>query len=61
MLGLSTDAERQRSRFGLYADLMESATLVRLTAGFEHRPEQLAELIEQALAQQPELIAEGVA
>ena len=25
MLGLSTDAERQRNRFGLYADLMESA------------------------------------
>lgn len=61
MLGLSTDAERQRSRFGLYADLMESATLVRLTAGFGHRPEQLAELIERALAQQPELVAEGIA
>jgi hypothetical protein len=61
MLGLSSDAERQRSRFCLYADLMESATLVRLTAGFEHRPEQLADLVEQALARRPELIAGGVA
>ena len=60
MLGLSTAAERQRSRFWLYADLMESAALVRLTAGYEHRPEQLADLLEQALARQPELLAEGV-
>jgi hypothetical protein len=61
MLGLSSDAQRQRSRFCLYADLMESATLVRLTAGFEHRPEQLADLVEQALARRPELIAGGIA
>lgn len=60
MLGLSTDAERQRSRFGLYADLMESAELVRLTAGFGHRPGQLADLVEQALVRQPELIAGGI-
>jgi hypothetical protein len=57
MLGLSVEPERQRKRFGLYADLMESATLVRLTAGMEHRPAQLGDLIEQALASQPELIA----
>ena len=61
MLGLSTDVERERSRFGLYADLMESATLVRLTAGLEHRPAQLAELVEQALARRPEPIAGGIA
>jgi hypothetical protein len=57
MLGLSTDAERQRRRFDLYADLMESATLVRLTAGLEHRPEQLADLLEGTLVGQPELAA----
>jgi hypothetical protein len=61
MLGLSSDAERQRNRFCLYADLMESATLVRLTAGFEQRPGQLADLLEQALARRPELVAGGVA
>jgi hypothetical protein len=61
MLGLSADAERERSRFCLYADLMESATLVRLTASLEHRPEQLADLIEQALARRPELIVGGIA
>jgi hypothetical protein len=61
VLGLSTDAERQGSRFGLYADLMESAALVRLTAGFEHRPEQLADLLEQELAGRPEPVAGGIA
>jgi hypothetical protein len=61
MLGLSTDTGRQRDRFGLYADLMESTALVRLTAGLEHRPEQLADLLEQALASRPELIAGGTA
>jgi hypothetical protein len=61
MLGLSTDAERQRKRFGLYADLMESATLVRLTAGFEYGPGQLADLLEQELAERPELVAGGIA
>lgn len=53
MLGLSTEIERQRSRFGLYADLVQSATLIRLTGGLEHRPEQLADLIEPALACRP--------
>lgn len=61
MLGLSTDAERQRNRFGLYADLMESAALVRLTAGLKHQPEQLANLLEQTLARWPELIAGAIA
>lgn len=54
MLGLSTDVERQRRRFDLYANLIESATLVRLTGGLEHPPEQLADLIEQALLRQPQ-------
>jgi hypothetical protein len=60
LLGLSTDPQRMRSRFCLYADLMNSATLVRLTAGLEHRPGQLADLVEQSLAHQPEvLVAAG--
>jgi hypothetical protein len=61
MLGLSSDFERQRNRFCLYADLMESATLVRLTASLEHRPEQLADLVEQALIHRPELTAGRIA
>lgn len=51
MLGLSNDRERQRSRFALYADLIESATLVRLTAGVSDRPERLADCLEEAIAQ----------
>lgn len=61
VLGLSPDAERRRNRFGLYADLVESATVVRLTAGLECHPGQLADLLEQELASRPELIAGGVA
>jgi hypothetical protein len=61
MLGLSTDAERLRSRFHLFANLLESATLVRLTAGPEHPPEQLADLLQQALACRPELIGGAIA
>jgi hypothetical protein len=61
MLGLSIEAERQRSRFNLYADLMESATLVRLTAGLEHPPARLADLVEQALLRHPEPVAAGIA
>lgn len=57
MLGLSTDPERKRSRFRLYADLIESAGLVRLTAGLEHRPEQLADLVEESFARAPEPVA----
>jgi hypothetical protein len=53
ILGFPGDLERRRSRFGVYGDLMHSATLVRLTAGPEHRPEQLADLIERELAPQP--------
>lgn len=54
MLGLSTDSARQRSRFALYADLMESTTLVRLTSDLAHEPWQLADLLEGALARRPE-------
>jgi hypothetical protein len=61
MLGLSRDSERERSRFDLYADLTGSATLVSLTAGPEHLPAQLADLLEQALARKPEPIAGAIA
>jgi len=57
MLGLSTAPERQRSRFDLYADLMESCTLVRLTAAPEHRPSELADLIERVLESAPRAMA----
>jgi hypothetical protein len=50
MLGLPTTAERERSRFNLFADLIASSELIGLTAGFEHAPEQLADLVERRLA-----------
>jgi hypothetical protein len=60
MLGLSSDPERVRDRFELYADLLESTTLVRLTAGPEYAPDQLADLVEDVLSRQPEFVGEGV-
>jgi hypothetical protein len=60
MLGLSSDPFRRRERFELYADLMASASLVRLTGGAEHRPRQLADLLVQSLAREPELTAGGL-
>lgn len=57
MLGLSAERVRRLARFELYADLTASVTLVRLTGGFEHRPSQLADRVEQALALEPELLA----
>jgi hypothetical protein len=59
ILGLSNDPERQRSRFSLYADLMASARLVRVTAGIGHGPGELADLIQDAVSHQPELVAGG--
>ncbi len=56
-LGLSNDPERLRSRFDLYADLTASTTLVRLTADPGHRPEQLADLLESAIAAKPKQVA----
>ncbi len=50
ILGLSTDPERQRKRFDLYADLMESCTLVRLSAGLGDGPRETADLIERTLS-----------
>jgi hypothetical protein len=59
MLGLSTDSARQRSRFSLYADLMESTALVQLTADPERPPAQLADLLEDALTSSAELSTSG--
>lgn len=56
MLGLSTDPGRRRSRFGLYSDLIASVKFVRVTGGLADRPDQLADLIEQSLAREPELV-----
>jgi hypothetical protein len=57
MLGLASGAARQRSRFELYADLMQSASLVRITAGLQHPPAELADLVEHALHEQAGLTA----
>jgi hypothetical protein len=60
VVGLPADPERQRRRFALYADLIESATLVQLTASHEHTPEQIADLVEQTLADSPQMVGGGV-
>ena len=60
MLGLSEDAERQRNRFGLYADLIESTPLVRVSAEAELEPRQLADIVEDALAHQSALSASEI-
>jgi hypothetical protein len=60
MLGLASNPERRRSRFCLYADLIASATLVRLGAGLEHPPGRLADLLEQSLAHPTEPVAGAV-
>jgi hypothetical protein len=55
MLGLSTAAERQRSRFHLYADLVDEVTLVRLNGDLHSTPAELADLLEGALAREAAL------
>jgi hypothetical protein len=59
MLGLSDGAERERRRFALYANLMSSTALVRLTCGDGDRPGDLADLIEQTLADVRPTLAVG--
>lgn len=60
MLGLEGDADRERRRFELYSDMLGAATLVKITGGPDATPVQLADLVEQALAEQPQLAAGGV-
>jgi hypothetical protein len=55
MLGLQNEAQRQRDRFTLYADLIESTPLVRMTADLKQPPRQLADLLEDALSSHPQL------
>lgn len=59
MLGLAGDAERERRRFAHYADLMSSASLMRLSCEAADRPADLADLIERALSEQPLLAVGG--
>jgi hypothetical protein len=57
VLGLTGDVERERRRFELYADLMGSVTLMRLTCDASARPADLADLIQGALADRPVALA----
>jgi hypothetical protein len=59
MLGLPDDTERERARFELYADLMGSVTLLRLTCDVGVGPSRLADLVERALAERPVAVALG--
>jgi len=61
MLGLPGDETRERTRFSLYADLADSATLVRLTGEETATPGDLADLLEHAAAPQPTATAAGAA
>jgi hypothetical protein len=59
VLGLTGDVERERRKFCLYADLMGSVTLMRLTCDASVRPSDLADLIEGTLADRPPALAVG--
>ncbi len=61
MLGLGDDPERERRRFALYSDLIGEASLLRLTSGPDATPAQLAQLLEQTLAERPLLAVGGPA
>jgi hypothetical protein len=58
MLGLWSDATRERGRFHLYADLLDTAPIVRLTAGTRDPIEGLADLVDSALSHGPMLTTE---
>lgn len=59
MLGLPGDRERERSRFSLFADLMDSAELVKLTCSTNDPPEELADLLEDTLRSPAALVMGG--
>jgi len=59
MLGLLDDADRERRRFELYADLVSSASLARLSCGTANSPEELADLIGQELSARSVELAPG--
>lgn len=60
MLGLDNDTERERRRFSLYADMVENASLIHLTADPLTTPAQLADLLEQSLTESMLACAESV-
>jgi hypothetical protein len=59
MLGLFSDAERERRRFELYADLTKTVMLMRLTCDVTDRPADLAALIEQTVGRRASTLAVG--
>jgi hypothetical protein len=61
MLGLPDDEERHASRFALYSNLVESATLLRLTASPADRTADLADALERALGLSAPLAVRGAA
>lgn len=52
ILGLPGDVERERRKFDLYADLADSAMLMRVTCDVGVGPVYVADLIERALVEQ---------
>lgn len=60
MLGLDDDAERERRRFVLFAELIETASLVRLTGDLHATPAALADAVERALAESSPALIGGV-
>jgi hypothetical protein len=52
MLGVGADRTRRESRFSLYAALAERALLMRLRRGADDEPGVLADMLEDALAQE---------
>lgn len=59
MLGLPGDSERERSRFSLFADLVDRAELVKLTCSTDDSPAELADLLENMLRAPAALTAGG--
>lgn len=60
MLGLLGDLDRERSRFTLFANLIDSAEVVQITGEPDDSPEDFADLIAQTLASTaPALALEG--
>lgn len=60
VLGPRHDADRERRKFELFADLTSSASLLRVTCGATHPPADLADAIERILADRPAALALGV-
>jgi hypothetical protein len=50
MLGLSTSTTRQKSRFALYCNLVESTPLVAVTGDLQSTASELADVVELALS-----------